>query len=94
MEIDTELIVHVADVARLKLSEEEIKEFLPQLKEIIKAFSELKEVDTDGIVPSFQPVEMKDAMREDRPEKSLKVEEALQNAGSTKDGYFKGPRVM
>ena len=42
----------------------EIKEFLPQLKEIISAFEELKKVDTNNIKPSYHAVELKNALRE------------------------------
>jgi aspartyl-tRNA(Asn)/glutamyl-tRNA(Gln) amidotransferase subunit C len=94
MEIDRTLIQHVAEVARINLSEPEIKEFLPQLKEIIKAFSEIQEVNTDNTEPSFHPIELKNALREDTPKKGLSNEEALRNTKHRKDGYFKGPKIL
>ena len=59
MEIDRKLLQHVAEVARLKLTEDEIKKFLPQLEEALEFFSKLQEVNTDGIKPNFQPIELK-----------------------------------
>ena len=59
MEIDRKLLQHVAEVARLKLTEDEIKKFLPQLEEALEFFSKLQEVNTDGIKSNFQPIELK-----------------------------------
>lgn len=94
IKVDRELIKHVADVARLNLTEEEIKTFLPQMKEILKAFSELDEVDVSNTPPSFQPVAIKNVMRKDEPGDCLTQEEALSNTEHKKDGFFKGPRAV
>ena len=94
MEIDRKLLEHVAEVARLKLTEEEIKKFLPQLKEALEFFSQLKEVNTDNVKPSFQPVELKNVMREDVERQCLPQDEALSQTEHKKDGYFKGPRAV
>ena len=94
MEIDRKLLEHVAIVARLKLTDEEIKKFLPQLKEALEFFSKLEEVDTDNVNPSFQPVELKNAMREDSQKECLSQDDALSLTEHKKDGYFKGPRVI
>ena len=94
MEVDRKLLEHVAELARLKLSEEEIKKFLPQLKEALKFFSKLKEVNTENVRPSFQPVELKNVMREDTKKESLSQDDALSLTEHKKDGYFKGPRAV
>ena len=94
MKIDQELIEHVAELARLRLTESEIKRFLPQLKEILEAFSKIDEVNTKDTNPSIQPVLLKNIVREDKPEKCLSQEEALKNSLHTKDGYFKGPKAV
>ncbi|HLC64592.1 MAG TPA: Asp-tRNA(Asn)/Glu-tRNA(Gln) amidotransferase subunit GatC [Candidatus Nanoarchaeia archaeon] len=94
MKVDEKLIRHVAEVARLNLSDGEIKEFLPQLQEILNSFSELDKVDTGGLKPSFQPVLLKDALREDIEEECLSKEEALANTSHKKDGYFRGPKAV
>jgi len=92
--VDEKLIEHVAEVARLKLSEKEKKQFVKELKEILDSFSKLDGVDTKGIDVSLQPVELKNALREDNEEKCLSQEEALSLAEHKKDGYFKGPRAV
>lgn len=94
MRVDRELIKHVAEVARLNLTDVEIKMFIPQLKEILNAFSAISEVKTDDVKPSFHPVELKNVMRPDKVEKCLTQEEALRNTRHKKDGYFKGPRAV
>jgi aspartyl-tRNA(Asn)/glutamyl-tRNA(Gln) amidotransferase subunit C len=94
MEIDRALIEHVAELARINLTESEIKEFLPQLKEIIKAFSEIQEVNTDNVEPSFHPIQLKNALREDIPKESQTNGLALRNTKHKKDGYFKGPKIL
>jgi aspartyl-tRNA(Asn)/glutamyl-tRNA(Gln) amidotransferase subunit C len=94
MKVDKELIEHVADLARLKLTDTEIKKFLPQLKEILEAFSKLDKVDTKNTKASFQPVELKNMLREDKIKPCLTKEEALSNTKEKKDGYFKGPMAV
>ncbi len=94
MEVDRKLIEHVAEVARLKLNEEEIKKFLPQLKEALEFFSKLKEINTENVKPSFQPVDIKNVMREDEANQCLSQEDALSLTEHKKDGYFKGPRAV
>ena len=94
MEVDRKLLEHVAELARLKLSEDEIRKFLPQLKELLEFFSQLKSIDTGNIKPSFQPVELKNAMREDKEGKCLSQDDALSLTEHKKDGYFRGPKAI
>lgn len=94
MEVDRKLLEHVAEVARLRLSQQEIEKFLPQLKETLEFFSKLKDINTDNAKPGFQPVELKNAMREDREGKCLSQDDALSLTEHKKDGYFKGPRAV
>jgi aspartyl-tRNA(Asn)/glutamyl-tRNA(Gln) amidotransferase subunit C len=94
MEVNRELIEKVAAVARLKLTDEEINKFIPQLKEIMEYFSMLSEIDTEGIEPSFQPIRLRNRLREDSPRECISQEEALRNSSQNKDGYFKGPKAV
>ena len=94
MEVDKKLLEHVAELSRIKLNEEEIKKFLPQLKEILEFFSKLNDINTDNVKPSFQPVELKNVMREDNEEECLSQDDALSLTEHKKDGYFKGPRAV
>ena len=94
MEIDSKLIKHIASLARLELTEKEIKQFEPEMEEILNAFSALDEVDTKDTKPSFHTVELKNFMREDKTRPCLTQAEALANAKEKKDGYFKGPMAV
>ena len=79
MKIDRQLVEKVAKNARLKLTESEIKEFLPQLKEILEYFSEIEKAPAENLQPTFHPIEIKNVMREDITKKYLTQQEALQN---------------
>jgi aspartyl-tRNA(Asn)/glutamyl-tRNA(Gln) amidotransferase subunit C len=94
VEINKALIEHVAEVARLKLTDKEVEKFSKELKDIIEAFSKLDQVDTEGIEPSLQPVELKNSLREDKAKKCFSNEEALSLTEHKKDGYFKGPKAI
>jgi len=93
MKVDEALIKKVAELARLNLTEKEIKKFEPQLKEILDFFSELDKVKVDE-KPSFLPLEIKNVLREDKIEPSLTQEQALKNTTHKKDNYFKGPKAV
>jgi aspartyl-tRNA(Asn)/glutamyl-tRNA(Gln) amidotransferase subunit C len=92
--IDKKTVEHVAKLARVDLTEKEIEKFANQFSEILDLFSSLKDVDTENVEPSFHPIELKNAVREDKPEACLKQEEALSNAEQKEDGFFKGPRSV
>ena len=94
MEVTREMIAHVAGLARLNLTHEEIEKFTPQLKEVIEAFSQLAAENTTGVKPSFHPIELKNALREDSVKECISQEQALRNAKHKKDGYFKGPKAV
>lgn len=94
MKVDRDLLLKVAGTARIELTEEEIEEFVPQLSEVLETFSVLDQIDTEGLSPSYQPVKLRNALREDGVVSSLSQEDALRNAKHTKDGYFLGPKAM
>ena len=77
MHIDNKTIEHVAEIASLKLTEKEKERFIPQLKEALEFFSKLSEVNTANAEPSFHPVGIRNAMREDTEGKCISQEEAL-----------------
>ena len=94
VKIDKKLLLKVAKNARLNLSEEEVNEFLPQLKEILKSFNKLDSLDVSEEKPSFQPLALKNVFRDDKVEKCLSQKEALSNTKHKKDGYFLGPKAV
>ena len=86
------MVRRVAVAARLSLTDEELERYERQLKVILEAFRELDEVDTEGVEPSFHPVELEDVLRED--EVSRWSWDALANSTHREDGYFRGPRIQ
>ena len=94
MKVDKTLVKHVADVARLSLTEKEAEKFVPQLQEILDSFAILNSIDVTGVAPSFHPIPVKNHTRKDIAKKSLHKAEALKNAVHKQDGYFKGPRAV
>ena len=94
MKINRDILLRVARNARLNLTEKEIKELLPQLEQILEHFSVLDKINTSDIEPAFQPIEIKNVLREDKVEKSLDRDDVLANVKNKKDGFFKGPKVV
>jgi len=94
MQIDEKLIRHVAELARIKLTDKEVEKFTPQLNEVLEGFRKLEEVNTDDVEPSFHPIAVKNHMREDKEEECLTQEEALSCTKHKKDGYFIGPKAV
>lgn len=91
---DRETVRKVAGLARLELTEKELERFSKDMGEITKAFSVLSKVNTDGVPPTFQPVEQKNVLREDKVEQSIPRETLLKNLKNQEKGFIKGPRVI
>lgn len=94
MDITPELVKKIATQARLNLSDAEIKQFVPQLKEILQNFSELDKVDTKNVQPSFHPIEIKNVSREDVVGECLNQDDALSSTPHKRNGYFRGPKTL
>lgn len=84
----------VAELARLKLTEGELKQFTKEVGDILKVFSEIDKVDTRDIEPAFQPIKIESKLRQDEIKNSLAQKEALANAQHKEGGYFKGPKAI
>jgi len=89
-------LTHIGWLARLELSEKDIEEYAPKLNPVLDYFSELDEVDTEGVEPTYHVLALSNVFREDEVNTkcSLDQEEALSNAPNKLDGFFKAPRMM
>lgn len=87
-------VEHVANLARLTLTEEEKDQFTDQLNRILQAAEKLKELDTTGIEPTSHVLPMANVMREDEVCPSLPLEKVLLNAPDQKDGLIRVPAVF
>jgi aspartyl-tRNA(Asn)/glutamyl-tRNA(Gln) amidotransferase subunit C len=94
MKISTEDVKHVAKLARLRFTDEEITPFTKQFNDILGYFSKLKAVDTSRIAPSTHAVNVTNAFREDSEKDSIPAEKALQNAPDAEKGYYKVPKII
>lgn len=92
--ISPDTVRHVAGIARLGLSEDEVKRFQRDLNDVLQAFKELDKAKTDKVEASFQPEEIRDVMRDDRQEECLAQSKALENTAHKEKGFFRGPRVV
>ena len=88
---------YVADLANLRLSNDEIARMSHDLGEILTHIEQLNELDTEGVEPMAQVLYDADetaTLREDVPRMPLTNEEALANAPASGSGYFKVPKVI
>ena len=91
MKIDEKTVRHVANLARLNLSDAEVKTFQKDMSNVLESFNVLAGVEAE---PSFQPMHMGNVFREDVVEKSLSQGEALLNTKHKEKGFFKGPKAI
>ena len=95
MDIKREDIKHLAELSEFSLSEKEIDSLQGDLKEIIGYISQLDELDTDNVGPTYQVFEMENVWREDEilPQEADR-EALLALTKETKDNQIKVPKVL
>ena len=86
--VDAEEVRHVAELARVRLADDEVETFAAQFGDILDYFEAL-----DEVPETEREEELVNVMRPDEVEAGLTQEEALSNAEQTEDGYFVGPKV-
>jgi aspartyl-tRNA(Asn)/glutamyl-tRNA(Gln) amidotransferase subunit C len=84
----------VAKLARLKISAEDEELYQSQLSAIFKYFEEVSNINTEGIEPLITPSEIEQVWREDKVERGLSSEQALQNAPEKLGHLFRVPPVV
>jgi aspartyl-tRNA(Asn)/glutamyl-tRNA(Gln) amidotransferase subunit C len=94
MKISKEEIEHIAVLARLSLSEEEKELFGPQLSSILGYMEKLNELDTKDIEPTSHVITLTNVMRDDSPADSIPREDALMNAPSHTDKFYRVPKII
>ena len=91
--ISTDDVKHVAKLARLELTEEEIDKYSKQLGEILKYVEQMNEVDTTNAEPMPHPIPIYNVMREDEVKYEQTKEEMMANAPFEEDGFFRVPKI-
>jgi aspartyl-tRNA(Asn)/glutamyl-tRNA(Gln) amidotransferase subunit C len=92
--IDREHVLHIAKLARLKLTDEEVDHFTGQLGSILDYVEQLEAAPTEGVDPTSIMAPEHDALREDQPEPSLERDEVLKNGPEVKEDHFAVPKVI
>ena len=85
---------HIADLARLNLTEEEKQKYQEQLSAILDYAASLQSLDTSDIAPTASVLSTSSALRADVAGQSLPVEETLRNSASTSENQFRVPPVF
>jgi aspartyl-tRNA(Asn)/glutamyl-tRNA(Gln) amidotransferase subunit C len=91
MAISRDEVLHVARLARLALSEEELERFSEQLSAILEAVGKVAELDLSGVEPTAHPLDLVNVWAEDEPRPCLTVDEALANAPDREGDSFRVP---
>ncbi len=91
--ITTDEVKHVAKLARLELTEEEINKYSKQLGEILKYVEQMNEVDTTGVEPMPHAIPVYNVMRDDVVKYEQTKEELMANAPYEEDGFFRVPKI-
>jgi aspartyl-tRNA(Asn)/glutamyl-tRNA(Gln) amidotransferase subunit C len=94
MKLSRQEVEHVATLARLHLTHEEMDLFTQQLNDILLYMEKLQEVDTQGIQPTSHALHLANAFREDQVTPSLDHSEALSIAPDQARGSFVVPKVI
>jgi aspartyl-tRNA(Asn)/glutamyl-tRNA(Gln) amidotransferase subunit C len=84
-------VLHVARLARLELSEEEVERFGGELSKVLDYIGTIGELDLDQVPPTSHVVAVENVLREDEPRPSLPAEAALESAPDPAPGGFRVP---
>ena len=87
-------VEHVAHLARLGLTDDELARLEGQLNHILDQYAILARLDTDDIAPTAQTIELENILRDDVSQPSLPVTDLLRNAARTEGGFVAVPQVI
>jgi aspartyl-tRNA(Asn)/glutamyl-tRNA(Gln) amidotransferase subunit C len=89
--IDRDQVLHVAKLARLKLTDEEVDRMAGELSTILAHVETMNELDLEGVEPTSHVVNLTNVLREDVPRPGLTREQALEQAPDAAEGGFRVP---
>jgi aspartyl-tRNA(Asn)/glutamyl-tRNA(Gln) amidotransferase subunit C len=91
MSISRDQVLHVAGLARLDLSDEEVERLTGELGAIIEAVSKVSELDLADVPPTSHPLALVNSWAEDVPHESLRLEDVFANAHEREGDLFRVP---
>jgi aspartyl-tRNA(Asn)/glutamyl-tRNA(Gln) amidotransferase subunit C len=94
MPVSTEQVRHIAKLARIAMSDEEIQRLAPELNNILGWIEQLSEVNTEGVEPLTAVIDQKLRLRDDVVTEGNIRDEILANAPEAQHGFFAVPKVI
>ena len=94
MKLSREEVKHIADLARIALSDEELTLYQEQLSDILEYMEQLKRLDTEAIEPTATVLPLSTVMRSDEARSPSRRESILANAPAAEEGCFDVPAVL
>jgi aspartyl-tRNA(Asn)/glutamyl-tRNA(Gln) amidotransferase subunit C len=94
MSIDKATVAKIASLARMKVTEDDLNYYAPQLQNILQWVEQLQEVNTDNVEPLANVSEIALTLREDKVTDGDKVDDILKNAPESTEGFFVVPKVV
>ena len=92
--ISREEVAHVARLAQLALSEDELDAFTSQLAAVLDHAADFEALPVDDVVPSTQPVPFKNVLRVDEPGGDFNIDEVFEVAPKVEESQFRVPRIL
>ena len=89
--IDREQVLHVARLARLRLSDEEVERMADELSSILEHVERINELDLDGVEPTSHVIDVENVLRPDEPRPSIERDRALAEAPDAAQAGFRVP---
>lgn len=87
-------VAHVARLARLELSDDELSTYSGQLAAVLAHAADIEALDTEGVEPTAHPLPLANVLREDVVVAGLQRDEVLAAAPAAEDGRFRVPRIL
>jgi aspartyl-tRNA(Asn)/glutamyl-tRNA(Gln) amidotransferase subunit C len=94
VKLDRTMVEHIAELAKLDLTDEEIELYAGQLSQILEYAERLQALDTDAISPTASVLPLRNVLRTDAVQPSLPRDVALGNAADAADGQFRVDAVL
>jgi aspartyl-tRNA(Asn)/glutamyl-tRNA(Gln) amidotransferase subunit C len=94
MSVSSDQVRHIAKLARIAMSEDELEKLVPELNNILGWVEQLGEVDTDGVEPLTAVIDQKLRLRDDVVNDGDVRDDVLANAPEAQHGFFAVPKVI
>jgi aspartyl-tRNA(Asn)/glutamyl-tRNA(Gln) amidotransferase subunit C len=92
--LTTQQVLHVARLARLELTSDQVQQYRQQLSDVLDHVATLSSVDVEGVMPMAHPIELTNRLADDIPVPSMPLEDLLANAPAIEGDYLAVPKVF